>query len=111
VIRIVSFGYKKGVPKKVDHVIDCRGLRNPHFVPHLQGLTGLDKAVQDYVLADPKAKEIIKRALSVSGDNATLAFGCFGGRHRSVTIAEKVAEQLRNFGKTVVVIHRELRQR
>ena len=79
-IRIVSFGYKHRKPPKALAVFDCRDLRNPHNVPQLKALTGLDKAVSDYVRASPAFELLVDYAISHRGlDEFTLAFGCVGG--------------------------------
>ena len=104
--RVVSFGYKHGLPVDVDVVLDCRFLPNPHWVEELRPLTGLDAAVREHVLGQPAAGEFLEHleglldlllpAYVAEGKAyLTIAFGCTGGRHRSVVIAEAVAELLR----------------
>jgi len=116
-LNIVSFGYKYGVPVDADLVADCRFLPNPHWVPSLQPLTGLDAGVRDYVLSQPAAESFLTaylRVLEVSLPGferegkryVTLAVGCTGGKHRSVAIAEQIAARLR--GHDVTVTHRDL---
>jgi len=116
-LNIVSFGYKYGVPVDADLVADCRFLPNPHWVPSLQPLTGLDAGVRDYVLSQPAAESFLAaylRVLEVSLPGferegkryVTLAVGCTGGKHRSVAIAEQIAARLR--GHDVTVTHRDL---
>jgi len=107
-IRVMSFSYRMGVPKNVDMVFNCRVLRNPHLVPRLRELTGKHPAVQEYVLADSNALLILKDALESAEDGMTIAFGCYGGRHRSVTMAEKLAEELKRAGSEVELVHRDL---
>ena|SRR5690606_25554012 len=107
-IRIMSFAYRMGIPEEADHVFDCRGLWNPHHDPRLRAMTGLDQPVRDAVMRDANASLLLKDALSVHGDGKTIAFGCFGGRHRSVAMAVAMADKLRSIGKDVEVIHREL---
>jgi UPF0042 nucleotide-binding protein len=117
--RIVSFGYKHGLPVDVDLVLDCRFLPNPHWVEQLRPLTGLDDAVRDYVLAQDAAGEFLEHldallapllpAFVAEGKSyLTLAFGCTGGRHRSVAIAEAVAALLRGHGVVPTVVHRDV---
>jgi len=116
-LNIVSFGYKYGVPVDADLVADCRFLPNPHWVPSLQPLTGLDAGVRDYVLGQPAAERFLAAYLqmlevSLPGferegkRHVTLAVGCTGGKHRSVAIAEQIAARLR--GRDVTVSHRDL---
>ena len=116
-LNIVSFGYKYGVPVDADLVADCRFLPNPHWVPSLQPLTGLDAGVRDYVLAQPGAEEFLDAYLTVlevslpgferEGKRyVTLAIGCTGGKHRSVAIAEQIAARLGD--RDVTVSHRDL---
>ena len=116
-LNIVPFGFKYGVPVDADLVADVRFLPNPHWVPSLQPLTGLDAGVRDYVLAQPAAEAFLDaylRVLEVSLPGferegkryVTLAVGCTGGRHRSVAIAEQIARRLG--GHDVTVSHRDL---
>ena len=116
---ITSFGYKHGLPLDTDLVIDCRFLPNPHWVDELRPLTGLDEPVRDYVLGQDLTGEFLDRiesllALLVPAYVAegksylTVAFGCTGGRHRSVAIAESVAEALRVRGVDLRVAHRDI---
>ncbi len=118
-VSIVSFGYKYGLPVDADLVVDCRFLPNPHWIPELQAMTGLDAPVRDYVLSQPGAQEFLAayfEALQVllAGDEregkhfVTLAVGCTGGKHRSVTIAEYLAAKLIGAGSDAQVVHRDL---
>lgn len=118
-IRVVSFGYKHGLPVDVDLVLDCRFLPNPHWVEELRPLTGLDAAVRDYVLGQEHTGaflahlegllDLLVPAYRAEGKSyLTLAFGCTGGRHRAVTIAEEVAARLRPLGTTPTVVHRDV---
>ncbi|MGO9782267.1 MAG: RNase adapter RapZ [Streptosporangiaceae bacterium] len=121
-VSIVSFGYKYGLPVDADLVVDCRFLPNPHWVPELAPMTGLDAPVRDYVLSRPGAQEFLRaytEALQVllEGDEregkhfVTLAVGCTGGKHRSVAIAEHLAARLGDMGPSaseVQVTHRDL---
>jgi UPF0042 nucleotide-binding protein len=118
IVNVVSFGFKNGVPPDADFVADVRFLENPHWVPQLRPLTGLDEPVRDYVLGTAGAAEFID-AFSTTLQIAlgryrahdkhivTVAIGCTGGRHRSVAMAEEVAERLRSFGYTVRASHRD----
>ena len=116
-LNIVSFGYKYGLPVDADLVADCRFLPNPHWVPELQALSGLDAPVRDYVLDQPAASAFLAAYLAVlevslagferEGKRyVTLAVGCTGGKHRSVAMAEQLAARLA--GRDVTVSHRDL---
>lgn len=116
---VVSFGYKHGLPLDVDVVIDCRWLPNPHWVEELRPQTGLDAPVRDYVLGQPQAGEFLDRldalfelVLPAFVDEGksylTIALGCTGGRHRSVALAEALAERLRAHGVSPKVVHRDI---
>ena len=116
---VTSFGYKHGLPLDVDIVLDCRFLPNPHWVEELRPLTGLDQAVADYVLEQPvtgaflaRLERLLSLVLPFYVDEGkaylTVAFGCTGGRHRSVAIAERVAEVLERLGHPASVVHRDI---
>jgi UPF0042 nucleotide-binding protein len=116
---VVSFGYKYGLPADADVVVDCRFLPNPHWVEELQPFTGRDPAVRDYVLGQPGAAAFLDRyaelvRMTTDGYRRegkrylTLAVGCTGGKHRSVAIAEALAERLAGAGLDVAVAHRDL---
>jgi UPF0042 nucleotide-binding protein len=119
-VTVMSFGFKYGLPADADMVADMRFLPNPYWVPELKALTGLDPAVSSYVLGAEGASEFIDtyaRALGpvLSGyqrenkRHATIAVGCTGGKHRSVAVAEKLANLLRDQpGVAVNVRHRDL---
>jgi RNase adapter protein RapZ len=117
--RVISFGFKHGLPVDVDLVFDCRFLPNPHWVESLRPLTGLDEPVRDYVLAQPATGEFVDRlddllttllpAYAAEGKSyLSIAFGCTGGRHRSVVIAEAMADRLRTHGCDPGVAHRDI---
>jgi UPF0042 nucleotide-binding protein len=116
---VVSFGFKYGLPLDVDVVLDCRFLPNPFWVAELRPLTGRDEPVRAYVLGQSAAKEFLDRLeplletivpayLKEGKAYLTLAFGCTGGRHRSVAIAEEVARQLGRLGISPEVSHRDI---
>ncbi|CUS44834.1 MAG: RNase adapter RapZ [Pseudomonadota bacterium] len=118
-LSVTSFGYARGLPRNADLVFDMRFLRNPHWDEALRPGTGLDKDVSAYVVADPAydtAMEQIESLLLVllpryraeGKSYVTIAFGCTGGRHRSVHVAERVAARLRNEGFSPTVAHRDL---
>jgi RNase adapter protein RapZ len=116
---VLSFGYKYGLPVDADLVVDVRFLPNPHWVPELRPLTGLDPGVAAYVFGNPDAAELLRRygdvlALIIPGylregkRYLTLAVGCTGGKHRSVALAEALGKQLRAEGVEANVVHRDL---
>jgi len=116
---ISSFGYKHGLPLDTDLVIDCRFLPNPHWIEELRPHTGLDADVRDYVLGQPLSQafldridgllELLMPAYVAEGKSyLTVAFGCTGGRHRSVAIAESVAATLSDRGFDLRVTHRDI---
>ena len=118
-INVLSFSYRRGVPRQADAVHDARFLANPHWVAHLREGTGQDAAVRDHVRADPRYAEFFKRVMGLldlvlpahaAEGRAfyTLAFGCTGGRHRSVTLAEAAGAALAQRGWRVSIRHREL---
>lgn len=108
-IEILSFGARHGFPKDAPGaVVDCRVLKNPHNVDALRALTGKDKEVQDYVLASSRAEDLIAYAMITAKNNNAVQFCCYGGRHRSVAIAEITAARLREKGYPVNVHHRDL---
>jgi UPF0042 nucleotide-binding protein len=116
---ITSFGYKHGLPLDTDLVIDCRFLPNPYWVEGLRDFTGHDQPVRDYVLDRDITREFLEEvgrllllllpAYVAEGKSyLTVAFGCTGGRHRSVAIAEEVAATLRSHGYELKVKHRDV---
>ena len=118
-VTVMSFGYKHGVPPDVDVVLDCRFLPNPHWVEELRPLTGLDAEVQDYVgsfeLTDQFMEriegllELLLPAYVDEGKSVlTIAFGCTGGRHRSVSMAERLATWFCERGMEPRVRHRDV---
>lgn len=117
-VNIVTFGFKNGLPKDADFVADVRFLHNPHWVPHLRPLTGLDADVSEYVLASEGAEEFLDRYADLltgvlrlyrahDKHSVTIAVGCTGGRHRSVAMAEALAARLRDADVAVRVTHRD----
>lgn len=118
-VRVLSFGFKHGLPVDVDMVLDCRFLPNPHWVEELRPLTGTDAPVRDYVLGQQLATEflggldglldVLLPAYQAEGKAyLTLAFGCTGGRHRSVAIAEEISRRLHERGLQPRVTHRDV---
>ncbi len=118
-VTVTSFGFKHGVPSDVDLVLDCRFLPNPHWVDELRPQTGTDAPVREYVLGSELAQGFLDRldglldvllpAFAAEGKAyLTVAFGCTGGRHRSVAISEEVARRLRERGLAPGVLHRDI---
>jgi UPF0042 nucleotide-binding protein len=118
-IRVVSFGFRGGLPKNADLVFDVRFVPNPNYIADLKDLTGMDNAVREYVESRPETAEFLNRTEELlrflvprlAGEGRaylTLAFGCTGGRHRSVAIASRVAQDLRGMGYEVSLLHRDL---
>jgi RNase adapter protein RapZ len=118
-VALESFGFKHGLPLDADIVMDVRFLPNPHWEEDLRPLTGFDSSVRAYVLEGDGASEFIDRlegllqmllpAYANEGKSyLTVAFGCTGGRHRSVVIAEEIAGRLREAGQAVHTTHRDL---
>jgi UPF0042 nucleotide-binding protein len=116
---ILSFGFKHGVPLDVDLMFDCRFLPNPYWVESLRPLSGLDKPVRDYVLERSETSEFLDKlddmlsmlipAYVREGKSyLTVAMGCTGGRHRSVALAEELAQRLNKHGIVTSVFHRDV---
>jgi UPF0042 nucleotide-binding protein len=121
-ITVLSFSYRQGLPREADLVFDVRFLRNPHYVDALRPHTGQDQPVQAYVAGDPAwqpflrlltelLQVLVPRYQSEGKSYLTVAFGCTGGRHRSVYVAEEMASRLRALASRVVLRHRELQHR
>jgi UPF0042 nucleotide-binding protein len=120
-INMMSFGYRYGVPAEVDMVFDVRFLANPNYVPHLKQKTGNHKEVIQYVLESPISNEFIEKLKDIlefllpqftkeGKSYFTLAFGCTGGRHRSVVFANLMAKFLQKKDFDVSVSHRDIRK-
>ncbi len=118
-VSMVSFGYRYGVPTDADLVFDVRFLPNPHFVPRLRKYTGQDPKVRNYIRSFPQTGEFLKRIegllvyliphyIAEGKSYLTIAFGCTGGRHRSVMLAESVTEALEKRGYSTKVVHRDI---
>jgi UPF0042 nucleotide-binding protein len=114
-----SFGFKNGVPTEADLVFDVRFLPNPHFVPEFRKLTGKDPRVAKYVLQFPQTKEFLDKTedmlkfllphyIKEGKSYLTVAFGCTGGQHRSVFIAEEMKKRLEHEGYRVKSSHRDM---
>lgn len=118
-VTIHSFSYKRGLPRGIDMVFDCRFLRNPYWVPDLRSLNGMDARVADHVKADPRFATFFEKVLDLTQtllpayvdegkSHFSIGFGCTGGQHRSVTLTETMAKALAEQGQQVSIRHREL---
>lgn len=119
ILSVMSFGFARGLPRNADLVFDMRFLRNPHWDGALRPMTGLDESVGLYIRADPAYGEAVSRIADLlllllprykaeGKSYITVAFGCTGGRHRSVHVAEAISSQLRGAGFSPTVSHRDL---
>lgn len=122
-LNILSFGYKYGIPVDADLVLDCRFIPNPHWVPELRPLTGLDQAVSDRVFSNEGVTEFVGDYVKLIKDMLpgyiregkkylTIAIGCTGGKHRSVAISTEIAKQLSSTSSELAIsahaVHRDL---
>jgi len=118
-VSCLSFGFKNGVPLDADMVFDVRFLPNPHFVPEFRKKTGLDPRVAAYVRGFPQTGEFLDRVTKLmlyllphyvneGKSYLTVAFGCTGGQHRSVMMAEEIAKRLAKTGYQVKSLHRDI---
>lgn len=121
-VSVQSFSYKRGLPRGVDMVFDCRFLRNPYWVEHLRPLDGQNPEVAAYVEGDPRFEAfftavrdlvflLLPAHVEEGKTHLAIGFGCTGGQHRSVTVAEKVTKTLAEAGWQVSKRHRELERR
>ena len=117
-VSVVSFGYKQGVPLEADLIFDVRFLPNPHFIPEFRPYTGKHPKVAKYIRSFPQTQEFINRIsellvyliphyIEEGKSYLTIGFGCTGGQHRSVLIAQEVFKRLQKAGYPVKVIHRD----
>jgi RNase adapter protein RapZ len=118
-VTSLSFGFKNGVPLDADMVFDVRFLPNPHFVAKFRKLTGLDKQVAKYVRSFAQTEEFLGRVTDLmlyllpnyvqeGKSYVTVGFGCTGGQHRSVMMAEEMAKRLKRAGYLVKAVHRDI---
>ncbi len=118
-VNVMSFGFKYGIPLDADLVFDVRCFPNPFYVDELKHKTGNDKEVQDFVMSAEESKEFVKKLQDMikfllplyieEGKNSlTICVGCTGGKHRSVTMANKLAESLSEYN--VNTIHRDIKR-
>ncbi len=121
-LSVISFGFSRGVPRNADLIFDMRFLRNPHWIDALRPKSGLDSDVAEYVAGDTAYESavtkiedllllLLPRYEAEGKAYVTIAFGCTGGRHRSVHVTERVGERLRNAGFSPTVSHRDLASR
>lgn len=119
-VQVMSFGFKYGFPAEADVMLDMRCLPNPFYIENLRPLTGNDAEVQDYVMSDPAATTYLERILALLSHTIPLyqkegrsqlviAIGCTGGKHRSVTMANRIAEALKSMTDgQVLSYHRDI---
>ena len=121
-VSVQSFSYKRGVPRGIDMIFDCRFLRNPHWQANLRALDGRDSAVVDHLRADARYAEFHQKVIDLllfllpahlaeGKAHLSIGFGCTGGQHRSVAVAEIVGNVLSEAGWPVSKRHRELERR
>ncbi|SET95245.1 RNase adapter RapZ [Paracoccus homiensis] len=121
-LSLHSFSYKRGVPRGLDVMFDCRFLANPHWEAELRELNGTDTPVQDFVATDSRYDEFFQRCRDLllfllpahveeGKTHLSVGFGCTGGKHRSVTLVEKMSQALAEAGWPVSIRHRELERR
>lgn len=121
-VQCFSFGFKYGLPSDADLVFDVRCLPNPFYVPELKTKTGLDKEVSDYVMDAEESREFLQKLTDLidftlplykeeGKSELVIAFGCTGGKHRSVTFAEAMSRHLREHGVFCNTIHRDIQKK
>lgn len=121
-VSVHSFSYKRGLPRSLDMVFDCRFLRNPYWNPDLRALDGRDAAVADYIAEDPKftiffhqlrtmAEFLLPAYVEEGKSHLAIGLGCTGGQHRSVAISARLASELAQQGWQVSTRHHELERR
>ena len=121
-LSVQSFSYKRGVPRGLDMILDCRFLANPHWEPGLRHLDGRDAGVAEHVMADARFAPFFEKVAGLADfllpafveegkAHLSIGFGCTGGQHRSVVVAERLAERLAEQGWQVSKRHRELERR
>jgi len=119
IVNIVSFGFKHGIPMDCDLVFDVRFIPNPYYVPELKPKSGLDPDVSDYVLSFPETRKFLNKLnemitflipyyVKEGKTQLIIGIGCTGGRHRSVVIANRLAQMQRDKGSSVVTQHRDI---
>ncbi|MGX7092091.1 RNase adapter RapZ [Hutsoniella sourekii] len=118
VVNVVSFGFKYGAPMDADVMMDVRFLPNPHYIDELRPQTGMDQPVYDYVMKQPETQTFYYKFMDLiefclpgykreGKSSVTIAIGCTGGRHRSVSLARRIAQHLENDDYVVNLTHRD----
>jgi len=118
-INILSFGFKYGTPHDASLIMDVRFLANPYFVPELKALNGRSADIKNYVLNNDEARRFFKKYLDLldyliplyekeGKSYLTIAVGCTGGRHRSVSITEAIFEHIKKPGRQIIITHRDI---
>lgn len=121
-VEVLSFGFKYGIPIDCDIVMDVRFLPNPHYIPELKPLTGLDQPVYDYVMAQPDTQTFYKKFIDLidftlplykkeGKSSMTIGIGCTGGQHRSIALAQRTGEHIRKLGYRTNISHRDRSKR
>ena len=120
-IAVLSFGFKYGIPLEADLLIDVRFMPNPYFIPELKNLNGKDEQVKQFVKRAPETQEFLEKYISLleyliplyekeGKSYLTIAVGCTGGRHRSVTIAEDISNHIKKLNRKITLAHRDIEQ-
>jgi len=121
-VQCMSFGFKYGIPADADLVYDVRCLPNPFYIPELKHQTGLDSPVHDYVMKFKESQDFLAKIVDLTDfslplyakegkSDLVIAFGCTGGKHRSVTFAQELYRHLCQTGMTASVIHRDIQKK
>ena len=119
-VNVMSFGYKRGLPAEADVIFDMRFIPNPYYVQSLKKLTGKNKKVSEYIFKQPVAEKFVKDLIKLLSDmipsyikegkqHINLAFGCTGGQHRSVAMAERMSKELKAKGYRITLEHRDIK--
>ena len=120
-INVLSFGFKYGVPHEADLIVDVRFLANPYFIPELKALNGESQEIKDFILKKSETRKFLKKYFDLldyliplyekeGKSYLTIAVGCTGGRHRSVTIARSIHDHIKNDKARVQIFHRDINQ-
>lgn len=120
-IAVLSFGFKYGIPLEADLLIDVRFMPNPYFISELKNLSGKDEQVKQFVKRAPETQKFLEKYLSLleyliplyekeGKSYLTIAVGCTGGRHRSVTIAEGISNYIKKLNREITLTHRDIEQ-
>ncbi|MEI6806869.1 MAG: RNase adapter RapZ, partial [Myxococcaceae bacterium] len=120
-VRLMSFGFKYGLPQELDLCLDARFLKNPYFIPELKSQSGLDMPVREFVLGEPNTQLFIEKSLDLfkflipcyqaeKKTYLTIAIGCTGGRHRSPALVCEIARLLELSGNKIQITHRDIQK-